>query len=296
MNSFKILVPLDFSDISTHALHSAKTIAELFDGSITPFHSYVPINEMDSSYAFGTTAPPMEDYEQIEENLRERLKDAAEAAVDPKYLDKPKVALGNPAQAIVDEAAGYDMIVMTTHGRTGFSRFFLGSVSEKVLRMAHVPVLIVNKERELTSINSILLTTDFSENSREAFPLAKELAQKTGATVDLMHVYSVDPHDEDQPDESRTSIRKQRLSVLAKEELHEIDDRLNEETIVSTDTPHEAIINYSMNNPHDLIVMSTVGRTGIRYLMMGSTTANVVRHVKSPVLSINPKSKENEEL
>lgn len=76
---------------------------------------------------------------------------------------------------------------------------------------------------------------------------------------------------------------------MAKEELHELDDLISTNVIVSTDTPHEAILNYNSADPYDLVVMSTVGRTGIDYLMMGSTTANVVRHVKSPVLSINPK-------
>jgi nucleotide-binding universal stress UspA family protein len=79
------------------------------------------------------------------------------------------------------------------------------------------------------------------------------------------------------------------LNVIAKELLHEINDLVETKVIVSSNTPHEAILNYNLNNPHDLIVMSTVGRTGIDYLMLGSTTANVVRHVKSAVLSINPK-------
>lgn len=294
MGKINILVPLDFSELSVHALHSAETVAKLYDGRITPFHSYVPVNELNSPYSFDISSTPMEDYEEIEEALSNRLQEMSLAEVEEKYLNKPLISMGNPAQAIVEQAENFNMIVMNTHGRTGFSRFFLGSVSEKVLRMAHIPVLIVNKERELSGFNRIMVTTDFSEHSKQAFPIAKELAMKAGAHIELVHILSVDTQEADEPDESVQSLREQRLKVLAKEEFHEIGDQVKTKVIPSADTPHEAIYNYNLKNPHDLIVMSTVGRTGIDYLMVGSTTANIVRHVKSAVLSINPKKNKKE--
>lgn len=293
MENINILVPLDFSELSTSALRSAQQMARLFQGTITPFHSYLPLNEVDGGpYMFGgmgSTSTAIDDYEEIESSLHSRLVELAEENVEPSFLGDPLISIGNPAQAIIEEAKDFHMIVMSTHGRTGFSRFFLGSVAEKVLRMAHLPVLIVNEEREITTINRILLTTDFSDHSKEAFSYAKEIALKARAKLELINVFAYDPEQDNDPDKSKIELRKQRLKVLAKEELHELNDLISTNVIVSTDTPHEAILNYNLNNPHDLIVMSTVGRTGIDYLMMGSTTANVVRHVKSPVLSINPK-------
>jgi nucleotide-binding universal stress UspA family protein len=291
MKNINILVPLDFSDVSVNALHSAEAVAKLYNGRITPFHSYMPVNELNTPYSFDISSTPMEDYEQIEEALSNRLREMSEAEIDDKYLSKPVVSMGNPAQSIVDQARDFNMIVMNTHGRTGFSRFFLGSVSEKVLRMAHIPVLIVNKERELTGFDRIMVTTDFSEHSKQAFPVAKEIAEMAGSSLELLHVVSVNNHDLDKPDDSVISLREQRLKLLAKEQFHEIGEQLTTKVIASSETPHEAIYNYNLENPHDLIVMSTVGRTGIEYLMMGSTTANVVRHANSAVLSINPKSK-----
>ena len=291
MENIKILVPLDFSDLGSIALHSAEKLAELFDGSITPFHSYLPLNEVDGGpYMFGMGTSTMEDFDEIEDALHERLSELANEAIDPSLLTEPLISIGNPAQSIVEESENFDMIVMTTHGRTGFSRFFLGSVSEKVLRMADVPVLIVNEERELTNLERIMVTTDFSDHSKEAFPVAMKIAQKANAKLELVNVMSYDPQHEEEPDESKEQLRRQRLRVLAKEEMHKMGDLLETKLIISEDTPHEAILNYNIENPHDLIVMSTVGRTGIDYLMMGSTTANVARHVKSPVLSVNPKA------
>jgi len=292
MENIKILVPLDFSELGSKALHSAERLAKLFNGSITPFHSYLPLNEVDGGpYMFGMGSTTVEDYDEIEETLHSRLAELAKEEIAPSLVNDPIISIGNPAQAIVEEGKNFDVIALTTHGRTGFTRFFLGSVSEKVLRTSHVPVLIVNQERELTDLNRIMVTTDFSDHSKEAFPVALDIAKKAKAKLELVNVFPFDPQHQDEPDESKVELRKQRLSVLAKEQLHDIGDLLETKVIVSSDTPHEAILNYNINNPHDLIVMSTVGRTGIDYLMMGSTTANVVRHVKSPILSINPKAK-----
>lgn len=290
MENIKILVPLDFSDLGSKALHSAEKMASLFDGSVTPFHSYLPLNEVDGGpYMFGMGSTSIEDYDDIEDALHDRLSELAKEEIDATLVTEPKISIGNPAQAIVEEAKDFDMIVMTTHGRTGFSRFFLGSVSEKVLRTSHIPVLIVNDQRDLNELNRIMLTTDFSDHSKQAFSFAKEIAKKAEAKLELVNILAFDPQHDDEPDEPKIQLREQRLKVIAKEMLHEINELVETKVIVSSDTPHEAILNYNLDNPHDLIVMSTVGRTGIDYLMMGSTTANVVRHVKSPVLSINPK-------
>ncbi len=294
MENIKILVPLDFSDLGAKALHSAEKFAKLFNGSVTPFHSYLPLNEVDGGpYMYGMGTTSMEDYDEIEDALHDRLAELANTELDPSLVNAPLISIGNPAQSIVEEGKDFDMIVMTTHGRTGFSRFFLGSVSEKVLRMSNIPVLIVNEERELANLDRIMVTTDFSDHSKEAFPLAKEIARAANAKLEVVNILAFDPQHEDEPDESKRQVREQRISVLAKELLHDIDDLVETKVIVSSDTPHEAILNYNLNNPHDLIVMSTVGRTGIDYLMMGSTTANVVRHVKSPVLSVNPKAEQS---
>lgn len=291
MENLKILVPLDFSDLGAKALLSAEKLAKLFNGSITPFHSYLPLNEVDGGpYMFGMGTTTMEDFDEIEKALHERLAELASEDIDSALVTEPLISIGNPAQSIVEEAENFDMIVMTTHGRTGFSRFFLGSVSEKVLRMSHVPVLIVNEERELSNLDTIMVTTDFSDHSKQAFPAAMAIAKKANATLELVNVMPYDPQHEEEPDESKRQLREQRLKVLAKEEMHDMGEQLKTKLLVSTETPHEAILKYNIENPHDLIVMSTVGRTGIDYLMMGSTTANVARHVKSPVLSINPKA------
>jgi nucleotide-binding universal stress UspA family protein len=295
MKQLSILVPLDFSDLSKHALPAAKVFAELFEGSITPFHSYLPATETDGPYMLGLGPNPPDEYVEVEPMIKERLDEIAGELIPESLLRPAVVSIGNPPHAIVDTADDYDMIVMSTHGRTGFSRFFLGSVAEKVLRMAHKPVLVVDKESEFQEIKKIMVTTDFSENSHAAFEWAKTIATTADAELELVHVLKFDQNHPDEPEESKVNLRRERLKILVKEEFHEVEDRLTTELIISSDSPHEAILNYTLNNEHDLIVMATLGLTGIDYLMVGSTTANVVRHVKLPVLSINPKKTKNKE-
>lgn len=142
----KILVPIDFSERSQKALEVADKFAQLFDGTITPFYSHLPISELDEPYALGMSSKMYQNFENLEEKLNSRVKEVAESYVAKNRLEKPNIVLGNPAEGIIDASEKFDYIIMSSHGRTGFSRFLLGSVAEKVLRLAHTPVMVVENE------------------------------------------------------------------------------------------------------------------------------------------------------
>ena len=285
----KILVPVDFSELSEKAIEVAAVFAKLFGGKISLFHSHIPISELDEPYGIGLSSKIYEDYEQIESTLKERLDAFAREKADSSVLDESLVTIGNPAQAIIDASKDFDYIIISTHGRTGFSRFVLGSVAEKVLRLAHTPVMVVEDDSDVGEFKKIMVTTDFSENAATSYPYAVNIAKATGASVDLIHILSFEQFDDEDTDISLKENREERLKLIEKEYFHDVPGQVNRKVITSPDSPHEAIFNYVKNNPYNLIVMATVGRTGINYLMMGSTTANVVRHVNTAVLSINPK-------
>lgn len=285
----KILVPIDFSDRSKKALQIANKFAKLFDGSITPFYSHLPISELDEPYALGMSSKIYQNFDSLEEKLVDRVNEVAKNHVDEDRLEKPSVVLGNAAEGIIDASEDFDYIIMSSHGRTGFSRFLLGSVAEKVLRLAHTPVMIVENESEVGDFEKIMVTTDFSDNAAEAYPYAIDIAERAGSEVDLVHILSFEQFDEEEKDLSLRKIREERLKLLEKEHFGRISDQVTHHVIVSQDSAHEAIYNHVQNSDYNLIIMATVGRTGINYLMMGSTTANVVRHVRTAVLSVNPK-------
>lgn len=295
MKNLNILVPLDFSDLGNRALNAARTFVKMFGGKVTPFHAYIPITDLDGFYYMGTGFSAQDNFSEVEKVLFDRLTETAENHIDQSLLAPAVVEVGNPAQAICHIANDYDMVIMGTHGRTGFSRFFMGSVTDKVLRICHKPVLVVEEHSELDEIKSILVTTDFSENSTKAFPIALDIAMGSGGTIDLVHIVSKEAlgsGDDDEAASNTASSRNKELEEMTEMYFGEIKERVHPKSLISNKSPHEAIAELNKSEKYNLIVMSTLGRTGLEYLRMGSTTSNVARHVETAVLGINPGSVE----
>ncbi|MFO8028715.1 MAG: universal stress protein [Cyclonatronaceae bacterium] len=287
MKQPRILVPTDFSELSFMAFPNAVALARLFDGKVTLFHAYMQVNELDGFYYMGETSPEA-DLRTLEKSLQQRLEKIAEQHVEEPFRDEPMVKIGNAARAIVEAGRDFDMIVMSSHGRTGFSRLILGSICEKVLRTSHTPVLILEEESHLIPIRRILLTTDFSDNSIYAFEPAAAFAETTGATIDLVHVVSFEQFDTLAQAQQDSEERKEKLSKMAEKYLSDLKDQVNTEVIFSEKAVHEEIARLTRSRPYNLVIMSTIGRTGLNYMMLGSTASSVLRHVKTAVLSINP--------
>ena len=295
MSTLRILVPIDFSELSLKALETASALGKLMDVKITPLHAYIPVADIDGLYYMGMVLGSHTNFTDIEPVIKDRLTQVAEERVDKSLLTKPLISVGNAPQAIVEEAKNFDLVIMSTHGRTGFSRFLLGSVSEKVLRIAHTPVLIVEEESIFEPLEKILVTTDFSENSFAAFPWVSSIAKISGAKVDFVHIIKYDEFKSMNTAQTFASLRKDRMIKLIDEYFSEIKDQVKPEVILTSESPHESIFNLHFSRNYNLIAMATIGRTGLKYLSLGSTTANVVRTVGAPVLSINPLKDQPEE-
>lgn len=129
----RILVPVDFSPSCWIALEWADTLARAYGASIELLHVWEPL----------ALASPLEDQlgEQAEAAL-EQLR--AQARQRDIAVQAARAISGRPWQAIVQEAerAGYDIIVIGRHGRSALARVLLGSVAERVVRLAHCPVLV----------------------------------------------------------------------------------------------------------------------------------------------------------
>ncbi len=289
MKNPKIFVPTDFSDLSKKALEVASDAARMLKGKVTPFHSYIPITDLDGFHYMSSGSSTQKSLTDIEDGLEKRLDDFAAEHVDAAQLDKGIIGIGNPAHAIVEVSRDYDMIVMSTHGRTGFKRFILGSVAEKVMRMAEKPVMVVEDKTEFAPVKRILVTTDFSENSKEAFPAARTFAEATGADVDLFHAVMYDNFDSIAKAESTYDLRKENLEQLGKTYFSGIKGNVNTKVVITNRSAHEAILKQTKEQAYSLLVISTIGRTGLDYLMLGSTTSNIARMVSCAVLSVNPK-------
>jgi len=147
----KILVPVDFSNDSAHAVRMGIDIARRYGAALTLLHVYQPIAyPMPIGHAFFTQPQLDRLFESIRNHLDALLVEIRSGGVSQADA---RLEQGVPATEICESAKqmGYDLIVMGTQGRTGIAHFLVGSVAERVIRMAPCPVLTVKtKERELT--------------------------------------------------------------------------------------------------------------------------------------------------
>lgn len=291
MRNPNILVPTDFSNLSYEAFEVAVEIAGIFNGTITPMHSYVPEMYMHPSSGLDDdfrTAVTESDLLESEKVILQRLDNISSKYIPENLLEPGVLKMERPAEGIVNVSRNYDLIIMSTHGRTGFSRILMGSVAEKVVRYADKPIIIVEDKRLFTPLENILVTTDLTDNSTAAFSYASDFLRATNAKVDLVHVLSLDDITTLTEANELIDKRKHKLETLIDEYFSDLKDSVTPR-VISTDTSvHEALVKLTSNEEYNLLIMSTIGRTGLDYLRMGSTAANLIRHVRMPVMTTKP--------
>ena len=291
MKKPSILVPVDFSNLSYQAFDIAVEVAKIFNGTITPMHSYIP--EMYMHPATGLeddfrTSVTESDLLESERIILERLENISSKYVPEELLQSAVIKMERPAEGIVNVSRHHDLIVMSTHGRTGFTRIIMGSVAEKVVRYSDKPVIVVEDKRVFTPFEQLLVTTDLTENSVAAFPYACDFLRATNAKLDLVHVLSLDDMSSLTEANELIDKRKTKLQSMVDEFFGDVKDSVTPKVLSTDASVHEALVNHTRKKHYNLLIMSTIGRTGLDYLRMGSTAANLIRHVKMPVMTIKP--------
>jgi nucleotide-binding universal stress UspA family protein len=136
-----ILVPTDFSDCSNHALDFALQFARILQARLTLLHVVqMPVLAGGADMGVGIATYT----EQAEAEAHQGLADCAQRVRDADIACETVVDLATPFQRIIDHAEAHqvDLNVMGTHGHAGLQHFLLGSVAEKVVRLASCPVLV----------------------------------------------------------------------------------------------------------------------------------------------------------
>ncbi len=162
---YQILVPVDFSEYSTVAYHYACRLAKRMGGRVDLVHVR---NER------GRPLP--EPHVQVWDPA---------VAIEFVVLHSPDVA---EKLLTYLEHIHYDLVVMGTHGRTGLSHLFLGSIAEKLMRHSPVPVITLHKDSPCREIGRILVPIDFSEASARALQYVAGFAAKMNAEMEVLHV------------------------------------------------------------------------------------------------------------
>jgi len=213
------------------------------------------------------------------------------------------VADGFADNALVQVAADLsaELIVVGSHGRTGVKRLLLGSVAERVVRLAPCSVLVARGSGDVTGgFHRILVPTDFSPGAHQAIDTALELAA-SGAQVDLLHCWQLLPVTgvEHAPAEAvgdvYASIRhdlaagiEARGRKLLEAHRH-ADAELRFHTLEAP--PANGIHTWLDGHDYDLVVTGSHGRRGVRRFLLGSVAESVVRHASCSVLVARERGK-----
>jgi nucleotide-binding universal stress UspA family protein len=297
----RILVPIDFSPASQHGLGFAAALAERFRARIQLLHVVEPPVLPEWGYAH---IPRRE--AKLRRAAEERLPQLAlESGIDAKLIESAVVLSGAAAEEIcqaADERCS-NLVVIASHGLGGLHSAVFGSTAERVVRRAPCPVLTVRDrtlrkkgaEKPGFDLKRIVVTTDFSEASKKAFPYSVALARKFEASLLLLYV--VPAHLPVELSYIGIVLEERRLMEEARERLPrfrqaEFDPHWRVDTLVLNGAPAQEICRTAEAERSDLIVMATHGHTGLKHFLLGSVTENVVRHAPCPVLVVRERERE----
>ncbi|AZH25728.1 universal stress protein [Haloplanus aerogenes] len=266
-----ILIPTDGSDAATTAARYGLVLAERVDATVHVLSVVDPDRVVTDAVG---------DVDDLVRRQRALLSDRARDAVErveaeaPASIDiRTHVVEDRPARALATAIDDYDadLVAMGTHGRSGVDRYLFGSLAERTLRTAHVPVLAVREADVETdpTVETILVATDGSEAATRAGDHAVAVAAATGARLHALTV-----GDDEEP--------ARRLANRARE------TGVDASAAVRTGHPHEAIREYAETVDADLVVLGTHGRSGVERVLLGSVAERTLRTATRPVLVVGP--------
>jgi nucleotide-binding universal stress UspA family protein len=254
--SFKhILVPVDGSAQSMVAFRSAVFFAQKFGSELTAVH----IEESSD-----------------EEGLKAKLQPHANGT-EYRYLHKS----GAVYKGILGAASETDasLIIMGTHGVTGFQEFWMGSNAFKVVSSSKCPVLSM-REEGATHFKTIVMPIDTSFESRQKVPYAVSLAKKFGATIHVLGV-SVDKDKE----------TEYQVAAYCRQVLHSLDEEgimyVHEKILGGNIT--NLTVDYAKKVKADVILIMTEQEPQIGSFFLGKFAQQMVNHSNIPVMSIAPR-------
>lgn len=283
-----ILFPTDGSETATAAFEYALDVAGTHDATL-----YV-LNVADTS-ANGTAGMPDEAIDALEREGERIVDELAARAAARDVPVETDVLAGDPAETIVDHAAGIGvgLVVMPTHGRRGLERLLLGSVTERVVNTAPVPVLTVPPDAAATDAlaypsRTVLVPTDGSRGAERALGTGIEFATASDAALHLLHVVETASLGID----VRSVVAEGELEERADEILDAANDTAREagldevSTAVSYGRPGREILSYVESEGVDVLVLGTRGTTDFGRYTLGGVSAKLLRASPVPVLMV----------
>lgn len=318
----RILVPLDGSALAEQVLPTAARLARIAGGSVILLRVVKPPVE----YASGATYmiyTPMDTIERLMEEEADEARCYLEGVAASRVLEgvhtqlEVYTGLATPMILFVTESRKIDVIVMSSHGRTGLKQWILGSVAQKVVRSSLVPVLLLREHETPTAGPHpyverplrVLVPLDGTVVAKAALqPAAQLIAALAAPGQGAMHLIRVVKH-EARSGEMLDATTKEELLHKAKMYLQSVSSHLREGlaaelklsvtwSVTLDNDVASAIISVAENGEDaegagvfggcDVIALSTHGRQGLQHWVMGSIAERVLNGTRLPLLIVHP--------
>lgn len=273
-----VVVATDFSDAASLALAQAEAIAKEHDAELVLVHAS-GVDEA-GMYVFevaGRIDEPWKAY--LESKLthaQEQLAQLAREVEARGHRVRSRFVQGFADKAVVDTAREIeaDLVVVGTRGHTGVQRWLLGSVAERVARLADRHVLVVRGDRTI-DFSRILVGTDFSPASALALDAARTLAPAEGR-IDLLHGYHQPMAVRgDAPEWVETSLREGAHSAAEKLLKPRADERVHLDVVAGP--PALALRMRLSETTYDVVFLGSHGKRGLQRMLLGSVTEHTLR-------------------
>lgn len=273
----KIIVPVDFSEYSENALQTAAFFAKQTNAEIVVVHMLELSNAIISQ---------SESYIQQEMLFYLELsKNKLTGFLDKEYLTGLTVTpivkhfkiFSELDQLAREEKA--DLIVMGSKGVSGIKEMFIGSNTEKVIRYAHIPVLVVKEKPITKNIKKALFACDFSDDDVIPYKNAKKLFKSLDASLKVVYVTTPTSNFK-----STQEIEK-RMKRFFEQTEEDIDKELKKVSVISDYSVEKGVFYQAEKTKADVLVVATHGRKGISHFFEGSVSEDIANHSKLPVMS-----------
>lgn len=268
-----ILVPTDFSKHAENALKVAAQIAKKNNGEIILLHMLELSTSGNDALQTSHEIPELMFFKNAAVAKLEELENAS-------YLNDIKVStivqFSMAFDGIMENAKKHhaDLVVMGSHGASGFHEMFVGSNAEKVVRNSEIPVLVIKKEEEDFKVDKLTFASDFSDEIRKPFEKVVDFAKYFNAHINLLHVITPNNF-------STTRAAEEKVRNFI-EEFHFSDYSTH---IYNDINVEKGILHFAKDSNSDVIAVCTHGRKGLAHFLNGSISEDLVNHAKRPVIA-----------
>ena len=297
----RVLAATDFSAYGEAALKRAVWIAQQNHSHLVLAHCVADLRRAVSKTSYRSRIEFLEGSEEhFQRELRRESDEQLQRTIEsfgPTGLEiRYETLLGEPYVELIHsvQQEKHDLVVTGTRGHGTWTQMLLGSTARRLVRNCPSAVWIV-KSQDVKPPRAIVVAVDMSEASRSALQQAVWLGARAGAVVHVLHVVEANDIPLDLLDQKSSAPAGTLREQIDREANQELDKLLHEATLanephrhVASGVPSEEIVKLAQRIAAGLIVLGTVGRSGMKGLLLGNTAETVLSHAECDVLAVKP--------